>query len=542
MFNNRKIKKRENVVRKEFFNRNGTHKDTVVLVALYNQHSFAIRTLHSVLVDKGQSVQSIFFKNRKINKCFDPPTGKEIDILLQWIGERNPSLVGISVNSTFFKLAAHITDRIKKEIGSTVVWGGAHPTVKPAHCLEHADIVCRGEGEGAIVDLLSALHGEVLMETIPNLWVKNNGTIVKNEVRPLLQDLDSLPLTDYLYKDMYYLDKGFVVSQKQNQKLRLEHAVTVMTSRGCHFECSYCNNSAFYKLYKDKGTIVRRRSVYNVIEELLRAKQAMKKLECVFFIDDVFTFDHAWIREFCVQYKKHIDLPFWCYYQPQCSSEVLIPLLKNAGLVSVSIGISHGSERIRKEYFNRHDTNREIIDAAQDLYRNNISCAYDIIFDNDLFENDGDRRNALEFLLQLPRPFRLYFFNLIHFSGTQLTNRLLAEGTIAASDVEDKRCELYKHRYKAMFSSRKDKEKMFWELMYYMCGNRFIPRKFIMWLHTQDYARKHLHLLSHIFHFFCPSDVGIENDSKLDYARGTIMRILCGVFVARRKVLRYLSE
>ncbi|MBL7196938.1 MAG: B12-binding domain-containing radical SAM protein [Candidatus Omnitrophica bacterium] len=423
-------------MRKEFFNRNGTHNDTVVLIALYNRYSFAIRTLHSVLADKGQSVQSIFFKDRKINKCFDPPTGKEIDILLQWIGERNPSLVGISVNSTFFKLAAHITDRIKKKIGSAVVWGGMHPTVKPLYCLDHADIVCRGEGEGAIVDLLSALRGEVLIETIPNLWVKNNGTIVKNKVRPLLQDLDSLPLSDYLYKDMYYLDKGFVVSQKQNQTLGHEYVVTVMTSRGCYFECSYCSNSAFYKLYKDKGTIVRRRSVYNVIEELLRAKQAMKKLKCVFFTDDVFTFGHAWIREFCVQYKKHINLPFWCYYQPQYSSEALIQLLKNAGLVSVTIGIQHGSERIRKEYFNRYDANKEIIDAAQDLHRNNISCAYDIIFDNDLFENEGDKKNMLEFLLQLPRPFRLYFFNLIYFPETQLTNRLLAEGAIAVSDDE----------------------------------------------------------------------------------------------------------
>src|SRR6202022_2902388 len=91
------------------------------------------------------------------------------------------------------------------------------------------------------------------------------------------------------------------------------------------------------------------RCVDGVIEELVRAKEKLA-IKAVTFYDDVFTTHPKWLREFAPRYKQEVGLPFWCYTYPRTTRKEEIAMLKDAGLVAITIGIQSGSSTVLKEY------------------------------------------------------------------------------------------------------------------------------------------------------------------------------------------------
>jgi len=97
--------------------------ENIVLISLYDPQSFAIRILHAVLAARGFKVYSIAFKDQNKDDSMDYPDPREISILIDKIKGLNPVFVGISLRSTLFRLAVHLTEKIKAATGTFVVWG-----------------------------------------------------------------------------------------------------------------------------------------------------------------------------------------------------------------------------------------------------------------------------------------------------------------------------------------------------------------------------------------------------------------------------------
>ena len=115
--------------------------------------------------------------------------------------------------------------------------------------------MCVGEGEYPLLELLTAIDNRKSPSKISNLWLKEDGKVIINNVRSPLGDLDSLPFAD---KDIFFNEySGFI-----------KNSFMIVTSRGCPHSCSFCANSYLNNLYPEKAGYVRRRSVQNVIEEL----------------------------------------------------------------------------------------------------------------------------------------------------------------------------------------------------------------------------------------------------------------------------------
>jgi len=144
-----------------------------------------------------------------------------------------------------------------------------------------------------------------------------------------------------------------------------------MTGRGCPFSCTYCYNSSYKELYFNKGKYVRRRSVDNVIEEILyfRKKYSIKE---IFFYDDIFTLNYRWLERFADMYKKKIDLPYKCLIHFDMVNEDVIKLLSESGCKYVDIGIESGSEEIRKNILNRKTNNSQIEYISKFLHKYKI--------------------------------------------------------------------------------------------------------------------------------------------------------------------------
>ncbi len=399
--------------------------------------------------------------------------------------------------------------------------GGVHPIIRPEQCIELADIICIGEGEEPIIELTTKLSKGEELDSIQNLWVRKGDKIIKNDLRPLIQDLDSLPFPDFSNENKYLVENGNVISLQDPDK---RTAYYLMTSRGCPFNCTYCCNHILREIYKDKGKYVRRRGVDNVIEELVQAKKRFKNLMFISFFDDVFTLDINWVRKFCEQYKKAVNLSFLCLCHPKAVNEEMIKLLKDAGADSMTMGIQAGSEKIRHKYFERYDTNEEIVEASQILHKYKIRRIYDIIMDNPL-ETDETRMETFNLLLRLPRPFALNTTTLTYFPETKLTKFLLEKGLILEDDVEDKKQNSYE-RWSPSLDLGRDKENLFWCNLYFLIQKKYIPKRFIVWLSRIKILKKYPKLLTLVLRSMSSDIFTVRRGSKADMIRRYLMRVI----------------
>lgn len=494
----------------------------IVLLALYDLDSLAIRTLHAVLARAGFPVHSVFFKQLNPNNTMDPATEEEIASLMGLLRELKPVMVGLSVRSTYFQLAATLSTRIKLELKDCLVlWGGVHATIRPRQSLEFADAVCLGEGEETLIELARNLAEGRPIDTIQNLWIKKGSAIVEQPQRPLISDLDALPFPDYLNENKYLVEDGRI-GPPPVPEARVSY--WMMTSRGCPYNCTYCCNNVLRQIYKGQGSYVRRRSVESTIEELRQAKAQFPNLVFVNFEDDVFTFDRAWLRQFKDRYKEEIGLSFFCYCHPKATNEEMIGLLRETGAVSMTMGIQSGSERTRNEYFKRHDTNEEIVRAADTLSRNGVHCSYDLIMDNPL-EDESDRQATLDLLLRLPRPFELHTHTLTHFPETDLTRLLLERGLIKPGDVEDIKQESYT-RWTPTLDLARDRENMFWDNLYYLASKRSVPEGLIRWLSRRWLLRRCPKALTVLLRLTSDYVQTVRAGSRFDWVRVKVVRKL----------------
>ncbi|NOZ29256.1 MAG: B12-binding domain-containing radical SAM protein [Chloroflexi bacterium] len=263
-----------------------------------------------------------------------------------------PDVLAYSVFTGSQREYLALNARLKEATGAISVFGGPHPTFFPEFIEEDGvDILCIGEGERPLCDLADALARGSPITDIPNLWVKQNGQIHRNPVRPLIGDLDALPLPD---RELVYRKDRFT------RESGLKHFVA---SRGCPYQCTFCFNQAMTEIYGPPWRRVRRRSVDHVLEEIDQVRSRYP-LAFVVFLDDLFIVPRDWLEEFARVYPRRIGLPFFCNVRANLVDEDLVRLLKSAGCVSVGMGIETGDDRLRNLVLKRHLSRDQIIRAA----------------------------------------------------------------------------------------------------------------------------------------------------------------------------------
>lgn len=462
------------------------------LISLYDTENSAVRSLSAVLRKNKCRTLEIYFKDWVNNKLFWP-TNKEIDNLIKILKEEKVNIIGVSLRaSAYFKVAKFIITKVKRALDIIVFIGGTHPTVKPRDCLEIADIVCVGEGELVIPELVEKIFQGEDFKNISNLWVKRGETIYKNDVCHLINNLDSLPSPHFSDKDKYFIDGNKIYKK---DPILNDPIVSYSASRGCFFNCSFCYNSALKRIYKGKGEVLRYKTVDKVIDELKKIKGSFRKLKKIRFDDEVFIFDKQWMEEFCGKYKRKISLPFECFIYPGEYEEKLWVNLREAGLSAVNVGVE-GSPHINKELYNREFLDKTIKDIAEILHKLKIEAHYQIVVD-DFISDNTDREYLFNFLMNLPRPFEIYLFSLTVFPGTDLAKKLLAEGYIKDSDIEGISTKTFK-QLRVDLGYPRSKEELFWVSLLILISKAFIPKRLIRGFERNLFLKKYPKILAFI--------------------------------------------
>lgn len=297
-----------------------------------------IGSLSAVLKEFGFDVQLIETDSSRISP------------VIRRIHHSNPNVIGISCFSNAWPYANKLIKQIKSRYPYLKIFvGGPHSTLFPEVIEQNAalDGICIGEGEYPLLELLQSLSAGRDYASCRGFWIRKHGTIYRNPLAPL-PDLNKLPLPDRS------------IFEKQS----ILNYPNFMFSRGCLFNCAYCCNNKFNRLYEDKRKVIRFRSVDNAILEL---KDFLKyyATKLLLFDDDSFNKNRHWFAEFCEKYPKEIGIPFACNTRPELLNNESATMLKMAGCQVVSIGIECGNETLRRTVLKRQMTNEKIISAFQ---------------------------------------------------------------------------------------------------------------------------------------------------------------------------------
>ncbi len=364
--------------------------------------------------------------------CYRPFTEREYELLIDTLRGFDPDLIGFSLTSLPMKAAVEVTAKLKQHFDAPIIWGGPGPILEPEFAIQHADMVCVGEGEELIVELAERIDAGADYTDVKDLWVRRrDGEVVRNPTRPLLE-LDKIAIPDFEPSRTVRINDDRI--QHDFYPVFQGTQYPIMTQRGCPFSCSFCIESVYQDMFGKKNSL-RRRKVDQVIEELVAAKEKLRVRQIMFY-DDVFTVNPRWLREFAPKYKEHVGLPFWCYTYPTTTRKEDILLLKDAGLASLTMGIQSGSESIL-ESFHRPVAQQKAIEAAHTIMECGIDCYFDLITKVH-FETEAHCRETFDFLLAFPKEMKsIGFAAMVSFPAYGYTKKVEDERrTLTVSDAD----------------------------------------------------------------------------------------------------------
>ena len=189
-----------------------------------------------------------YFYNKFLHRIFDERQ-RVVDLAVA----SKPDLIAVSVFTDNFKWSVDMAQRVKARTGAPVMFGGIYPTSVPEKALEPeaVDMICLGEGEEALLELLNSMENGRPDTSIRNIWFKQDGRVIKNPLRPLL-DLTKLPHPD---KELF------------EDYIPIRDCYLTVTVKGCPFQCTYCSQNFMKRFERGLGPSFREQCTEQLIDE-----------------------------------------------------------------------------------------------------------------------------------------------------------------------------------------------------------------------------------------------------------------------------------
>jgi anaerobic magnesium-protoporphyrin IX monomethyl ester cyclase len=260
--------------------------------------------------------------------------------VVQSVRACSPRIIGIYSMFSMKSSAIHLAEILRGEC-ELLVAGGPLPTLYPDEYLEAFDVVCVGEGEETMLELVKASEKGIGLSKVSGIWYRSGNTtnssnlsIVGTPPRPPIEDLDSIPfpardLFDNAAYQNYFMER---FGRKET---------SMITTRGCPFDCDFCSRPIFSRTF-------RARSAENVVSEL--ADLYSFGYDWVWFSDDCFTLNVERILDICSGIKtRSLDLKWECLSRVDTLNLQVANAMKLAGCKRVFLGIESGDDGILRE-------------------------------------------------------------------------------------------------------------------------------------------------------------------------------------------------
>ena len=217
-----------------------------------------------------------------------PARGFNLEDVIRFAQNLRPGLIVLDTSTPSILNDVRVAEKLKSLLPqSFVVLVGTHVSALPEEIMmksESIDGIARREYESTIRDLAHVLvnndsplprRGE--LENIKGLFFRFNGELIHNPDRPYIANLDELPWVSRVYRKHLNIRDYFNPNA-------LYPMVTLVTSRGCPFRCTFC-------VYPQTltGRRYRFRSIEDVVDEMEFVAREFPEARSIFFEDDTLT-------------------------------------------------------------------------------------------------------------------------------------------------------------------------------------------------------------------------------------------------------------
>jgi radical SAM superfamily enzyme YgiQ (UPF0313 family) len=268
---------------------------------------------------------------------------------LDWSEVLSADLVGISTVTATAPRSYALARRIR-EAGIPVVLGGIHATFEPEEAASHGDYVLRGEAEESLLDLIRTLEDGGSLEAVPGISFQRDGVTVHGPDVSPVPDLDRLPIPDF----------------RLVQGWRRHAYVSVMTGRGCPFECTFCSVPAF------NGHGGRFLSPDRVLDEIA-FHRTHSRIRYLFFADDIFNMNRRRMKEILEGMIRRRLTPLWgAQVRHELSrDDEALELMRRANCDRVYVGFESINPGTLAQ-FKKHETRADIERAIAAFHRHHV--------------------------------------------------------------------------------------------------------------------------------------------------------------------------
>ena len=263
--------------------------------------------------------------------------------------QEKPDVIACTCVTDMYRPTIEFLNLAREITSAPTIIGGVHATLNPEEVIAEdvVDAVCVAEGEEALLEFLDAVEGTRILRTdIRNLWIKRDGEVYKNSVRPLV-DLDSLPYMDYSIYDSRHFHRPFMG--------KIYIGGDVLEKRGCPRKCTYCANSRLNEIY-DRSR-VNRYSPERFVEEMIYLQKTWGITFCKFYSEDIASVPTDTLAKLSELYHDKVNIPFTAGAHPQSLNKEKVRLLKHMNCASISIALECGNEHYRSKILKRNYSN-----------------------------------------------------------------------------------------------------------------------------------------------------------------------------------------
>ena len=311
-----------------------------------------------------------------------------------------PDFVGFSVTTSSFPDALRLARKVKAVAGTRTVFGGVHVSSIGERLMRdypEIDIAVAGEGEEALREILDR-DGRPPF-SVGGIFSRLNGTVASSGPGFRLPDLDRLPFPAY----------GRLRGFPGHYKLPLfsyphAPATIAVTSRGCVYDCTYCDRSVFGRSYRYHSS--------DYLIEWFRFLCRRFGIRHLNLYDDNMTVNRERVLGFCEALARAgLPLSFNCASRAELLDRELLASLKRAGCWMISLGIESGDWGLLQRH-RSHAADLDTIRQRIGLIRESGLRVKGLFMIGLPGENEASLARTRDFILSLP----LDDFNLTKFT------------------------------------------------------------------------------------------------------------------------------
>lgn len=309
--------------------------------------------------------------------------------LTNYLDNNKFDVIGLSFIAGYYqyrkalKISKAITQSRNKPF---YIIGGHGPTPEPNFFLRKtgADAIVMGEGEITIIELLEALKAKKSLYDVKGIAFVDDGKVIINKRRPLIEDIDSIPFPSYeLFPMNYY------------RLLRMPHSrnsdftIPILSGRGCTFKCNFC-----YRM--DEG--FRPRANESIIDEIKILKMDYG-VSTICFSDELLMSSPERTISLCSAIiNANLNIRWICNGRLNYAKKNVLDLMKKAGCVFINYGIEAMDDQVLRN-MDKALTTKQIVKGIEASLSAGISPGFNIIFGN-IGDNKDTIMKGVQLLLK----------------------------------------------------------------------------------------------------------------------------------------------